>query len=54
MDIKWNKVCIIYWIRKLNCQWLNINMKIIGLRVVIKGRISVDKRISEIGGDIKV
>lgn len=54
MDIKWNKVCIIHWTRKSNCQWSNINMKITGLRAVIKGRISVDKRISEIGGDTKV
>jgi hypothetical protein len=54
MDIKWNKAYIIHWTRKSNCQWSKNNMKIIGLKPVIKRRICVDKRISGIGGGIRV
>ena len=47
MDIKWNNVYIIHWTRKSSCQWPYINMKITGLKAIIKGRISVDKNVEK-------
>lgn len=53
MDIKWNKIYIING-QKNQTVSAKSNMKIAGLKSVIKGRISVSERITGVAGGGRV